>query len=84
MGTIGRADVQDPAVAEADDEIHRQVWKTASQARPTRMHVNLHVTDWVATQQEDPILKTMIQWIFNQKVQDLNHLLGDDIGTPCL
>ena len=36
------------------------------------------MTDWVTTQQEDQILKTVIEWISNQKVQDLKYLLGDN------
>ena len=51
VGTIGRADAHNPAVAEADEEIHKQVWETAIQARVTHACVNLHVTDWVATQE---------------------------------
>ena len=81
METIGRADVHDPVVVEADEEIHKQVWETAVKARATHAHVNLHVTDWVATQQEDPILKTMIEWISEQKIQGLKHLLGDVTNT---
>ena len=77
VGTIGRTDTHDPAVVEADEEIHKQVWETVVQARAAHACVNLHVTDWVATQQEDPILKTMMEWISEQKVQDLKHLLGD-------
>ena len=77
MGTIGRVDAHDPAVVETDEEIHKEVWEAAVQARATHAHVNLHVTDWVAVQQEDPILKTVIEWISEQKVQDLKHLLGD-------
>ena len=69
MGTIGRADAHDPVVAEADEEIHKQVWETAVQARATNVHLNLHVTDWVTPQQEDPILETTIEWISNQKVR---------------
>ena len=53
VGTIGRADAHNPVVVEADEEIHKQVQETAVQARATHVHVNLHVTDWVATQQED-------------------------------
>ena len=49
-------------------------------ATATHTYLNLHVTDWVATQWEDPVLKAMINWIPNQKVQDLKHLLGDE-GT---
>ena len=78
MGSTGRADAHDPVVAETDEEIHKQVWEATIQARATHMHVSLHVTDWVAAQWEDSVLKAMINWISNWKVQDLKHLLGDD------
>ena len=65
MGTTGRV------------EIHKQVRETAVQARAANVHVSLYLTDWVATQQGDPILKTVIEWTSEQKVQDLKHLLGD-------
>ena len=76
METIGRADAHDPVVDEADEEMHKQVWETAVQARPAHMWMNLYVTDLVAGQQEDTILKTAIKWILSQKVQDMKHLLG--------
>ena len=78
VGLTGRTDAHDPMVAATDEEIHKQVWETAVQARATHMHVNLHVTAWVVAQGEDPIPKTIIEWISNKKVQDLKHLLGDD------
>ena len=81
MGSTGRADVHDPVVAETDKEIHRQVQEAAIQARSTHMCVNLHMTDWLATQCEDPVLKAMINWISNQKLQNLKHLLGDNANT---
>ena len=56
MGLTGRADVHDPVVVETDEEISKQVQEAAVQARATHTHVNLHVTDWVAAQQEDPVL----------------------------
>ena len=31
--------------------------------------------DWVTAQQEDPVLKIVIEWISSIKVQDLRHLL---------
>ena len=68
-------------VAETDEEIHKHVWEAAIQTRAAPIHVNLHVTDWVATQWEDPVLMTMIDWILNWKVQDLKHLLGDNANT---
>ena len=81
MGSRGRADVHNPVVAETDVEIYKCVWEATIQARASHMFVNLHVTDWVATQWEDPVLKTVIDWILNWKVQDLRHLLGDNVGT---
>ena len=57
VGTTGRADAYDPMVAEVGERIPQQVEETAVQGHATHMHVNLHVMDWVAAQQEDPILK---------------------------
>ena len=81
VGMMKRADAQDLAMTEADEEIHKPVQKTVILATAAQACVNLPVTDWVTSQQEDPILKTMIEWISNQKVQDLKHLLGDDANT---
>ena len=81
VGTTKRADAQDPAVAKADEETYKPVQKAVILARATQVHVNFHVTDWVITQQEDPILKTVIKWISDQKEQDLKHLLEDDVKT---
>ena len=78
---MGRADAHDPEVAEANERIHKQVEEIAVQARATHMHVNLHVTDWVAAQQEEPIHKTVIEWISTHKVQDLKHLLVNHTAT---
>ena len=67
VGLIERADAHNPVVAETDKEIHKQVWEAAILARASHMHVNMHVTDWVAAPQEDPVLKAMINWIPNWK-----------------
>ena len=64
-------------MAKADERIHKQVEETAVQAQATDMHVKLHVTDWVSAQQEDPILKIVMELVSFHKVQDLKHLLGD-------
>ena len=47
-------------VVVADSRIHQQVEETAVQICATHMHVNMHVMDWVAAQQEDPILKIVM------------------------
>ena len=51
-----RAGAHDPAVADTDEEIHKQVWETAILAKAAQVQVNLHVTGWVTVQEEDPIL----------------------------
>ena len=81
MGSTGRVDAHDPVVVKTDKEVCKQVQGGAIQARATHMCVNLHVTDWVATQWEDPVLKATIDWISNWKVQNLKHLFGDDANT---
>ena len=52
MRMTERADAHDPVVAEADEEIHKQVPETMVLARATHVCVNLHVTDWVNAQQD--------------------------------
>ena len=76
MGITDRADAHDPVVAKAEKNIHKPVQETVTLGQAA--HIDLHVTDWVTTQQEDLILRTMIDWISGQKIQDLKHLLGSD------
>ena len=81
MELTGRTDAHDPVVVETDEEIHKQVQEAAVQARAPHMCVNLNMTDWVAAQWEDPVLRAVINWISNQKIQNLKHFLGDDVNT---
>ena len=76
VGTTERADAHHLVVTDSDKDIHKQVQETVMPARATQVYVDLHVTNWVTTQQDDLILKTMIESISDQKVQDLKHLLG--------
>ena len=81
VGMTDRADTQDLEVAKAGEDIHKPVQETMVLARASQTCIDLHVTDWVTAQQEDPILKTVIKWISNWKVQYPKHLLGDDAKT---
>ena len=81
IGITGMANAHHLTVAEADKRIHKQVEEAAVQAWATHTCVNLHVTDWVAAQQEDPILKIVMEQISSHKVQDLKHLLGEHAMT---
>ena len=78
VGIKKRVDAHNLAVAVTDEEFPKQVQETVILARATQVCVDLHVTDWVTAQQKDPILKPMIKWISNQKVQDMKHLLEGD------
>ena len=78
MGMTNRVDAQDPALAKANEDIHKPIQEAVVLARASQRHVDVHVTDWVTSQQEDPTLKTMIEWISNWKVQDPKYLLGND------
>ena len=81
MEMIKTSDAQDPVVAKADEKIHKQVQETAILARAAQAHISIHVTALVTAQQEDPILKAMIEWMSNWKVQDLKPLLRDNANT---
>ena len=76
VGTAGRADAHKPMVADTDEGIHQKVKEITIQAQTPGMHVNLHVTDWIAAQLEGYILKIVMEWVSSHKVQDLKHLLG--------
>ena len=39
--------------------------------------VEMHVTDWVAAQKEDPELHAVLQWLESKKRTDLRTLLGE-------
>ena len=81
MGMTKRADAQDPMVAQADEEIHKPVQETAVLTRAAQTCIDTHVTDWATAQEEDPILKMVMDLISDWKVQDLKHMLGDDAKT---
>ena len=55
-GFTERADTHNLVVAEADEEIRKQVGETVIVARAAQVHVNLHVTDW---------------WLPNRRIQYL-------------
>ena len=61
MGTTDRADAHDPAVAKDDEKIYKPFQETVILAQAAC--IDLHMTDWVTNQQEDPTLKIVIEWI---------------------
>ena len=63
-------------VAEANKRIQNKLKKLQSK-HGALTRVNLHVMDWVAVKQEDPILQIVMECISSHKVLDLKHLLGN-------
>ena len=55
LGATKRAEGDDPAMVEGNQEKEKEVWVTAG-----HILVEMHVTDWTAAQREDPKLDTVL------------------------
>ena len=76
MGTSQRAERENPAIIEGNQQLEKEVWVTAGQVL-----VEMHVTDWAAAQKEDPELDAVLQWLGSRKKADLRTLLGECITS---
>ena len=76
LGATQRAEGDDPAMVEGDQEKEKEVWVTAGQVL-----VEMHVTDWVAAQREDPKLDAVLHWLEAKKKTDLRTLLGEHASS---
>ena len=74
MGTSQRAERENPAIIEGDQQLEQEVWVAAGQVL-----VEMHVTNWAAAQKEDPELDAVLQWLGSRKKADLRTLLGECI-----
>ena len=74
--TIGaqRVEGENPIVIESDQQRETEV-----QVATGWVLMEMHVTDWVATQKEDPELHIVLQWLESKKKTDLRTLLGEHI-----
>ena len=72
LGAIQRAEGDDPAVVEGDQEIEKEVCATAGQVL-----VKIYVTNWATAQREDPKLDAVLCWLEAKKKIDLRTLLGE-------
>ena len=72
IGASQRAEGDDPAVIEGDQQKEKEVRVATGQVL-----VEMHVTDWVAAQKEDPKLDAVLQWLESKKKTDLRTLLGE-------
>ena len=74
IGTSQRAEGENPAIIEGDQQLEWEVWVTTGQVL-----VEMHVTDWAAAQKEDPELDAVLQWLGSKKKADLRTLLRECI-----
>ena len=58
VGTSQRAEGENPAIIESDQQLEKEVWVATGEVL-----VEMHVTDWAAAQKEDPELDAVLQWL---------------------
>ena len=76
LGASQRAEGEDPAVMEGDQEKEKEAWVTAGWVL-----VEMHVTNWATAQKEDPELDAVLQWLEAKKKTDLRTLLGEHTSS---
>ena len=76
LGAAQRAEREDPAMVEGDQEKEKEVQVTAGQVL-----IEMHVTNWAAAQREDPELDAVLHWLEAKKKTDLRTLLRDHASS---
>ena len=76
VGTSQRAERENLAIIEGDQQLEKEVQVTTGQVL-----VEMHVTDWAAAQKEDPELNAVLRWLGSRKKADLRTLLGECITS---
>ena len=76
LGAAQRVEGDDPAVVEGNHNIEKEVHVTAGQVL-----VEMHVTNWAATQREDPVLDAVLHWLEAKKKIDLRTLLREHASS---
>ena len=76
LGATQRAEGDDPAMVEGDQEIEKELCVAAGQVL-----VDMHVTNWATAQREDPKLDAVLCWLEAKKKIDLRTLLGEHASS---
>ena len=76
VGVSQRVERENPAVIENDQQLEKEVQITAGQVL-----VEMHVTNWAATQTEDPKLDAVLRCLESKKKTDLRTLLRECITS---
>ena len=76
LGAAQRAEGEDPAMVEGDQEKEKEVWVTAAWVL-----VEMHVINWSAAQKEDPELDAVLHWLEAKKKIDQRKLFGEHASS---
>ena len=76
QAVLDGATIGAPKRAEGDQQREEEVQVTTGQVL-----VEMHVTNWVAAQEEDPELHTVLQWLESKKKTDLRTLLREHTSS---
>ena len=76
LGATQRAEGEDPAMVEGDQEKEKEVQVTAGQVL-----VEMHVSDWAPAQREHPELDAVLHWLEVKKKTDLRTLLWEHASS---
>ena len=76
LGAAQRAEGDDPAKVEGDQEIEKEVHVAAGQVL-----VEMHITNWATAQREDPKLDAVLHWLEAKKKTDLRTLLREHASS---
>ena len=76
LGAAQRAEGDDPAMVEGDQEMEKEVCVDTGQVL-----VEIHVTNWATPQREDPKLDAVLHWLETKKKIDLRTLMGEHASS---
>ena len=76
LGMAHQAEVHNLAMVEADQHLEQEVLIAAGHPL-----VEMHVTNWAEAQREDPMLRTVFDWLKAEKQTDLKILLAEHTSS---
>ena len=64
LGMAHQAKVHNPAMLVSDQHVEQDVCVAAG-----HLLVEMHITDWAKAQREDPMLSTVLDWLWHRRRQ---------------
>ena len=76
LGAVHCTKVHNPAIVKGD-----HCWEQELHVAAGHVLVQMHITDWVEAQKEDPVLSAVLDWLEVQKKTDLKVLLAEHASS---